>query len=95
MSLWTVGVAILFGRVYLMYHTEAQVLVGAALGSLAAFVWFVVTQNYLTPLFPALVRSPLGRMLCLTDLTDVPNVVMFLYHYAVQEANRRQRPHRD
>ena len=41
-----------FSRVYLLYHSGKQVLYGGVIGSVVAVVWFFITQELLTPLFP-------------------------------------------
>lgn len=44
--------AVAASRVYLEYHTLAQVMAGGALGALAACAWFALTHCVFTPLFP-------------------------------------------
>lgn len=39
-------------RVYLLYHTWSQVLYGGIAGGFMAIVWFIFTQEVLTPFFP-------------------------------------------
>lgn len=43
------------GRVYLHYHTTAQVVVGGIIGFMFATIWFTVVHRVLTPYFPQLV----------------------------------------
>ena len=55
--------AVGYARVYLGYHSAAQVVAGAALGAAAAWAWFVLTVAVGPPLlFPWLLRraQPLG-----------------------------------
>ncbi|KAG0427100.1 hypothetical protein HPB47_025774, partial [Ixodes persulcatus] len=66
-------------RVYLQYHTWAQVCWGALIGSLLACLWFSVTQFVLTPLFPRVVSWPVSELLMLRDTTLIPNVMWFEY----------------
>ncbi|KAL7980855.1 hypothetical protein Chor_002009 [Crotalus horridus] len=42
----------LYLRVYLLYHTWSQVVYGGFVGSFMAALWFLFTQEILTPLFP-------------------------------------------
>lgn len=42
-------------RIYLQYHTIAQVFCGALVGSLFATIWFALTYLVFTPLFPKVV----------------------------------------
>ena len=39
-------------RVYLEYHTTAQVVLGGIVGVLSGSLWFAVVQFVATPLFP-------------------------------------------
>ncbi|KAA0162646.1 hypothetical protein FNF31_03174 [Cafeteria roenbergensis] len=50
--------AVALSRVYLMYHTPEQILVGALVGSVAGVAWFAVTEALLQPSF----RAPVARM---------------------------------
>ncbi len=43
---------VIYGRVYLLYHSAEQVAYGTALGALIAFMWFWITQNCLRPRYP-------------------------------------------
>lgn len=44
-----------FSRIYLQYHTIAQVLCGALVGVLFATFWFALTNFVFTPVFPQIV----------------------------------------
>lgn len=39
-------------RVYLLYHTWGQVIYGGVAGMVVGVVWFFITQEVLTPIFP-------------------------------------------
>ena len=41
-------------RVYLMYHTVSQVVIGSLLGSILAVLWFLFVHFALTPFFPTI-----------------------------------------
>ena len=51
-SCLTTGLVMSYSRVYLEYHTVAQVLWGAILGLAGALLWFILTQLVLSPLYP-------------------------------------------
>ncbi|KAH8034112.1 hypothetical protein HPB51_020129 [Rhipicephalus microplus] len=68
-----------YSRVYLEYHTWAQVCWGALIGSLLACLWFCLTQFILTPLYPRIVSWHLSELLMLRDTTLIPNVMWFEY----------------
>ncbi|CAN8020305.1 dolichyldiphosphatase 1 [Ixodes scapularis] len=80
-----------YSRVYLQYHTWAQVCWGALIGSLLACLWFSVTQFVLTPLFPRVVSWPVSELLMLRDTTLIPNVMWFEYTSYRAESRTRQR----
>ena len=46
---------ICYGRIYLLYHTLSQVIVGALLGLAFGGFWFTLVHVFLTPLFPKIV----------------------------------------
>lgn len=39
-------------RIYLLYHTWKQVFYGGVVGMMVGVVWFFITQEVLTPIFP-------------------------------------------
>ena len=85
-----VAVTVVYGRVYLYYHTVEQVVYGAAFGSLCAVAWFAVTHWVLSPaLFPYLASTRAAEFFLLRDLTDIPHVVWFEYVNARNEALKR------
>ncbi|XP_077534297.1 dolichyldiphosphatase 1-like isoform X1 [Haemaphysalis longicornis] len=80
-----------YSRVYLEYHTWAQVCWGALIGSLLACFWFCLTQFILTPLYPRIVSWHLSELLMLRDTTLIPNVMWFEYTSYRAESRTRQR----
>ena len=85
-----VAVTVIYGRVYLYYHTVEQVVYGAAFGSLCAVAWFAVTHWVLSPaFFPYLASTRAAEFFLLRDLTDIPHVVWFEYVNARNEALKR------
>jgi hypothetical protein len=71
------------GSIYLSYHSEAQVLVGLAVGAATAAVWFWVAEPLLrrTGVF----TSSWARALYVRDYGPIPNAIAFEYA-AVQRA---------
>ena len=58
------------GRVYLTYHTPAQVIVGALVGVTMGFVWYFITWKFVAPVvFPRIEASYIGRGLGIIDAT--------------------------
>ncbi|XP_046734717.1 dolichyldiphosphatase 1-like [Diprion similis] len=88
-----VGVATLvaFSRIYLQYHSIAQVLCGVIVGIFVGSIWFLVTHLVLTPFFPIIVSWRISEYLLLRDTTLIPNVLWFEYTNARAEARARSR----
>ncbi len=52
---------------------------GSLLGLLTAYIWFWLTQNLFTPmLYPRMVRSWLGKAICMHDLSNVDNIALVI-----------------
>ena len=81
---------VIYGRVYLHYHTAEQVGYGAAFGAIAAAAWFALTHCALSPAaFPYLASTGAAEFLLVRDLTDIPHVMWFEYVNARNEAMKR------
>lgn len=72
----------MYSRVYLGYHTVAQVFAGATLGIILGAVWFWVVNSVLFRYFPVIEESALGRWLYIKDTSHLPNVLKFEYEKA-------------
>ncbi|XP_076455059.1 dolichyldiphosphatase 1-like [Babylonia areolata] len=86
-----VASVVAYSRIYLEYHTAAQVVWGGVVGVVAGSLWFAFVQLVLTPLFPHLASSPVGEFLMLRDSTLIPHVLWFEYTSSRSEARSRQR----
>uniref|UniRef100_A0A8D0E9K0 Dolichyldiphosphatase n=1 Tax=Salvator merianae TaxID=96440 RepID=A0A8D0E9K0_SALMN len=91
LCLLTVAFLVSYSRVYLLYHTWSQVIYGGFAGSLMAVVWFVITQEILTPLFPRIAAWPLSEFFLIRDTSLIPNILWFEYTVTRSEARNRQR----
>ncbi|XP_015266893.1 PREDICTED: dolichyldiphosphatase 1 isoform X2 [Gekko japonicus] len=89
--LLTVAFLVSYSRVYLMYHTWSQVAYGGVVGSIMAVVWFVFTQEILTPLFPRIAAWPISEFFLIRDTSLIPNILWFEYTVTRAEARNRQR----
>ena len=78
----------MYSRVYLGYHTVAQVFAGATLGILVGAAWFWVVNSVLFCYFPAIEESALGRYFCLKDTSHIPDVLKFEYDNARAARNK-------
>ncbi|KAF5182566.1 Dolichyldiphosphatase [Thalictrum thalictroides] len=85
---WPVALLTMYSRVYLGYHTVAQVFAGAALGFFLGVAWFRIVNTFLICYFPAIEESAFGRMFYIKDSSHIPNVMKFEYDNA--RAARKQ-----
>ncbi|KAG4959489.1 hypothetical protein GLYMA_13G137800v4 [Glycine max] len=85
---WSLALLTMYSRVYLGYHTLAQVFAGTALGVFLGAVWFWVVNSVLYPYFPVIEESAFGRWFYVKDTSHIPNVLKFEYDMA--RAERRK-----
>lgn len=79
---WSLAFLTMYSRVYLGYHTVAQVFAGTALGVFLGAVWFWIVNNILFPFFPAIEESIFGRWFYVKDTSHISNVLKFEYEQA-------------
>lgn len=92
---WALGSIVLalsvcLSRVYLLYHTPSQVVVGAVIGIITGTVWFAVTEAFLVPLFAAIERHWMARYFLVRDCTSCADVLSAEY-VATSSSQARQR----
>ncbi|XP_042475653.1 lipid phosphate phosphatase gamma-like [Macadamia integrifolia] len=79
---WATAILTMYSRVYLGYHTVAQVFAGATLGIVLGALWYWVVNYRLVFYFPAIEESAFGRMFYVKDSSHIPNVMKFEYDNA-------------
>ncbi|XP_057984190.1 lipid phosphate phosphatase gamma [Malania oleifera] len=79
---WFLALFTMYSRVYLGYHTVAQVFAGAALGIVLGALWFWVVNSFLCCFFPMIEESAFGRFFYVKDTSHIPNVLKFEYDNA-------------
>ncbi|KAG6483398.1 lipid phosphate phosphatase gamma-like [Zingiber officinale] len=79
---WPAAFLTLYSRVYLGYHTVAQVIAGATLGMVLGAAWFWIVNTMLVYYFPAIEESAIGRFLYIKDSSHIPDVLKFEYDNA-------------
>lgn len=79
---WPLAISTMYSRVYLGYHTVAQVFAGASLGAVLGGLWFWVVNYVLRSYFPVIEESAFGRFLYVKDTSHIPNVLKFEYENA-------------
>ncbi|KAA0196802.1 Dolichyldiphosphatase [Fasciolopsis buskii] len=71
-----------YSRIYLQYHTVAQVLVGTVVGAVLGAIWFYNVHCASYSLFPRLCNSRIGQLFLIQDFTPIPNLLKFEYNNA-------------
>ncbi|XP_047311588.1 lipid phosphate phosphatase gamma [Impatiens glandulifera] len=84
---WPLAILTLYSRVYLGYHTVAQVFAGAGLGFFLGGAWFWVVNTFLKCHFPAIEESLFGRWFYVKDTSHIQNVLKFEYDNARSARN--------
>ncbi|KAL6145855.1 hypothetical protein ACLB2K_056539 [Fragaria x ananassa] len=79
---WCLALLTMYSRVYLGYHTVAQVFAGSGLGIVLGGLWFWVVNSLLICFFPAIEESAFGRYFYVKDTSHIPNVLKFEYDNA-------------
>ncbi|GAV68868.1 PAP2 domain-containing protein [Cephalotus follicularis] len=79
---WSLAVLTMYSRVYLGYHTVAQVFAGAILGIFLGAGWFWVVNSVLYCYFPVIEESKFGRTFYVKDTSHIKNVFKFEYDNA-------------
>ncbi|KYM86086.1 PREDICTED: dolichyldiphosphatase 1-like [Atta cephalotes] len=80
-----------YSRVYLLYHSNTQVIWGTLIGIILGLAWFIIMHMILTPFFPIVVSWRISEFLLLRDTTLIPNVLWFEYTNIRTEARARAR----
>lgn len=77
-----------YSRVYLVYHTPAQVLVGCLVGTVSGTGWYALMATVLAPWFGAVEEWGISRLLLLRDSSPLDDV--FLLEYNATRAAKRK-----
>lgn len=79
---WVLASLTTVSRVYLGYHSVAQVVAGAILGTLLGGFWYWVVTRVLVDYFPLIEDSSFGRRFYIKDTSHIPNVLKFEFDNA-------------
>ncbi|XP_059080936.1 dolichyldiphosphatase 1-like [Tigriopus californicus] len=82
---------VMYGRIYLAYHTVEQVFYGCLIGMLLSYAWFCLVDHIFTPWFPWLASTQICELFLIRDLTYIPNVIWFEYWQAKNEGIKRMK----
>jgi len=80
-----------YSRVYLQYHTVAQVVWGGVVGGVGAVMWFLLTQWVFTPLYPVIERWRISEYFMIRDTSTIPNILWFEFVTIRGEVNTRKK----
>ena len=76
-------------RVYLMYHTLRQVIVGAAIGALLGVVWYHLTNRVSPHINRVLLHSDVAKHFCIRTLSHLEDATQFEYDIVMRVLAKR------
>ncbi|CAF0815188.1 unnamed protein product [Rotaria sp. Silwood1] len=77
-----------YSRVYLYYHTIAQVVVGGFIGTIFACIWYYFINYQFIKYIPFIIDQPLAKYLLIRDYSPIPHIIHFQYESEYAEAKR-------
>lgn len=87
-----VSFVVCYGRVYLLYHSVKQVIIGLLVGATFGSLWFTLVHFVISPfLFPKIVSWKISEFLLIRDTTLIPGIIFFEYTSTRHEARQRSR----
>lgn len=94
---WPFAAVVMYSRIYLGYHTPAQVVAGGIFGMMLGSVWFLIVNVVLVHTFPVLEELPVCKFFYIKDSTHIPNVLRFEFENCraarkVEEAKAMAKP---
>ncbi|CAF4162589.1 unnamed protein product [Rotaria sordida] len=72
------------------YHTMAQVVAGAFVGTALGCVWYYFINYYFTKYVPFIIEHPFEKYLFIRDYAPIPRLIHFQYENEYAEANLRR-----
>lgn len=76
---WPFALTVMYSRVYLGYHTTAQIMAGGSLGLLLGAGWYFLMDTVVSPWFPWVEDTAICRYLRIKDSSHIPDVIGFEY----------------
>ncbi|CAF1972045.1 unnamed protein product [Rotaria magnacalcarata] len=83
-----VAVIVAYSRVYLHYHTVAQVVVGAFFGTALGCGWYYFVNYHFMQYASLITDHPLGKYFLIRDYSLIPRLIHFQYENEYAEAKR-------
>ncbi|CAF5212503.1 unnamed protein product, partial [Rotaria magnacalcarata] len=81
-----VAVIVAYSRVYLHYHTVAQVVVGAFFGTALGCGWYYFVNYHFMQYASLITDHPLGKYFLIRDYSLIPRLIHFQYENEYAEA---------
>ncbi|CAF3674469.1 unnamed protein product [Rotaria sordida] len=82
------AILVAYSRVYLYYHTIAQVVVGGLIGVIFACIWYYFTNYQFIKYVPFITDLSLAKYLLIRDYSPIPHIIHFQYESEYAEAKR-------
>ncbi|CAF0742130.1 unnamed protein product [Adineta steineri] len=82
------AILVAYSRVYLYYHTIAQVVVGGVLGTILGCIWYYFVNYQFIKYVPFIIDRPLAKYLLIRDYSPIPHIIHFQYESEYSEAKR-------
>ncbi|CAF0778438.1 unnamed protein product [Rotaria sordida] len=82
------AILVAYSRVYLYYHTIAQVVVGGLIGIIFACIWYYFTNYQFIKYVPFITDLSLAKYLLIRDYSPIPHIIHFQYESEYAEAKR-------
>ncbi|CAF3890629.1 unnamed protein product [Rotaria sp. Silwood2] len=82
------AILVAYSRVYLYYHTVAQVVVGGFIGTIFACIWYYLINYQFIKYVPFIIDQPLAKYLLIRDYSPIPHIIHFQYENEYAEAKR-------
>lgn len=85
---FTAACLVAYSRVYLYYHTVAQVIVGGLLGTIFGCIWYYFINYQFIKYVPWIIDHWIAKYLMIRDYSSIPHIIHFQYESEYAEAKR-------
>ncbi|CAF3235346.1 unnamed protein product [Rotaria socialis] len=82
------AILVAYSRVYLYYHTIAQVVVGSFIGTILGGLWYYFINYQFIKYVSFIIDQPLAKYFLIRDYSSIPNIIQFQYDSECAEAKR-------
>jgi len=82
------AILVAYSRIYLYYHTIAQVVVGSLIGTIFGCIWYYFVNYQFIKYVPFIIDQPLAKYFLIRDYSPIPHIIHFQYESEYAEAKR-------